>query len=105
MTSIDLSNFNTGKVTLMDKMFKGCTNLEYLNVKGFKTEKVTNMNEMFNTIPKVRTLDLSTFDTSSCQRIDRIFEGNNNLKITIRKDKCSNILTGLPEGVSAEEPN
>ena len=99
MISIDLSNFNTGKVTVMNNMFKRCTQLEKLNVSKFNTENVINMEEMFNTIPKVKTLDLSSFNTLKCNKFSNIFEGNNDLKITIKRSLCSNILTGLPPGV------
>ena len=33
LISLDLSNFDTSQVTLMDQMFCNCTNLEYINLK------------------------------------------------------------------------
>ena len=99
MTSIDLHTFNTSKVTTMKRMFKNCLSLEKLDVSNFDTLKVTDMEEMFNTIPKLKSLDLSSFNTMYCLRFSNIFEGNDELKINIKKDVCSNILTGLPAGV------
>ena len=35
LTSLDLSNFQTSKVTAMENMFYGCSKLEYINMKNF----------------------------------------------------------------------
>ena len=32
LSSLNLSNFNTSKVTSMNSMFYGCENLEYINI-------------------------------------------------------------------------
>ena len=34
LISLDLSNFDTSQVTLMDQMFYNCTNLEYINLNS-----------------------------------------------------------------------
>ena len=46
LTSLDLSNFNTCNVISMDYMFGGRRALVNLNLSGFDTHKVTNMNNM-----------------------------------------------------------
>ena len=48
MTSLDLSSFDTSKVTSMSRMFYGCSSLASLNVSGFDTSQVRSMYEMFN---------------------------------------------------------
>ncbi|MBQ2408699.1 MAG: BspA family leucine-rich repeat surface protein, partial [Bacilli bacterium] len=48
LTQLDLSNFDTSKVTNMDYMFYYCTNLTQLDLSNFDTSKVTNMQSMFS---------------------------------------------------------
>ena len=45
---LDLSNFDTSKVTNMRSMFFGMSNLTTLNLSNFDTSKVTNMGSMFS---------------------------------------------------------
>ena len=47
LTSIDVSNFNTSKVTTMSNMFQDCGSLTQLDVTNFDTSKVDNMTQMF----------------------------------------------------------
>ena len=48
LESLDLSNFNTKKVTNMYHMFRGCNNLTSLNLCSFDTSHVINMEGMFS---------------------------------------------------------
>ncbi|MEB3363555.1 BspA family leucine-rich repeat surface protein [Lactobacillus sp. R2/2] len=47
MTSLDLSNFDTSKVTNMSGMFSNDTALKQLNLTGWDTANVTDMSTMF----------------------------------------------------------
>ena len=47
LTSLDLSNFNTSKVTNMYGMFWSCSSLTTLYLSNFDTSKVTDINTMF----------------------------------------------------------
>ena len=40
---VDLSKFNSEKVTTLNSMFDSCSSLYYVNFTGFNTSKVTNM--------------------------------------------------------------
>ena len=64
LTSLDLSNFDTSKVTNMQGMFEHMSNLTTLNLSNFNTSKVTDMGNMFSYMTGITTLDLSNFDTS-----------------------------------------
>ena len=57
ITSIDLTNFNTSKVTNMQRMFESCcfTNIDLSN---FNTSNVTNMQSMFAE-SDITSIDLS----------------------------------------------
>ena len=61
---IDLSNFDTSKVTTMNRMFSGMSSLTALNLSNFDTSKVTDMGNMFAFMSNLTTLNLSNFDTS-----------------------------------------
>ena len=61
---LDLSNFDTSKVTDMGSMFYGTSNLTTLNLSSFDTSNVTNMSYMFYGMSNLTTLDLSSFNTS-----------------------------------------
>ena len=64
LTSLDLSTFNTSNVTNMAAMFKLDLNLTSLDVSNFDTSKVTNMEGMFESLENLTSLDVSNFDTS-----------------------------------------
>ena len=63
----------------MDGMFYGCSNLEYLNLSSFNTEKVTIMQYIFNGCYKLKSLDLSSFNTSQVNTMRSMFNNCYNL--------------------------
>ena len=48
LTTLDLSNFDTSRVTDMEGMFGGMGSLVLLDISNFNTSQVTNMTEMFS---------------------------------------------------------
>ena len=64
VTEIDLSNFDTSKVTNMGYMFAYCSQLTSLDLSNFITSNVTNMGCMFDGCSQLSFLDLSNFETS-----------------------------------------
>ena len=76
---LDLSNFDTSKVTNMSYMFFSMSNLTSLNLSNFDTSKVTNMVDMFASIRNLTTLDLSNFDTSRVTNMSAMFSGMSSL--------------------------
>ena len=73
LTNLDLSNFDTSKVTNMSNMFSFCSSLLTLDLSKFNTSNVTNMSDMFIGC-ELTTLDLSKFDTSSVTDMSGMFE-------------------------------
>ena len=59
LSSLDLSSFNTNKVTDMSNMFYGCSNLTELNLSNFDTSNVTDMNYMFCGCSKLNKIILN----------------------------------------------
>ena len=64
LKSIDFKNFNTSLVTNMGLMFKNCISLEILDLKCFDTSNVINMREMFEFCSSLIYLNLNSFNTS-----------------------------------------
>ena len=79
LTTLNLSNFDTSKVTKMWVMFSGMSNLTTLNLSNFNTSNVTDMSYMFAVMPKLATLNLSNFDTSKVTNMSYMFNGATNL--------------------------
>ena len=65
----------------MTSIFNDCSKLTNLNINNFVTHNVTLMNFMFGYCPSLINLDLSTFDTSSVSDwgIDGMFCGCSSL--------------------------
>ena len=79
LTTLDLSNFDTSQVTDMRYMFLYMKNLTTLNLSNFDTSKVTDMGYMFSGMPDLTTLDLSNFDTSKVTDMSFMFSNIRNL--------------------------
>ena len=71
---IDLSNFNTSKVTNMYGMFGVCSSLISLDLSSFNTSNVTNMAFMFNGCSSLTSLVLSSFNTTNVTNMYGMFE-------------------------------
>ena len=76
LPSLDLSNFNTAKVTNMSCMFKNCKELSSLTLsESFNTVNVTNMSSMFYGCSQLSSLDLSNFNTENVTDMSYMFSG------------------------------
>ena len=79
ITSMDVSSWNTYKVTRMDHMFKDCKNLASFDLRHFDTSNVTDMDGMFNSCNSLTSLDLSHFNTSNVTSMNYMFYECNSL--------------------------
>lgn len=78
LANLNLTSFDTSKVTSMEGMFQGMNSLTNINLSSFDTRNVTNMSKMFSmtsTNPPITNLDLSSFNTSQVTTMERMFEG------------------------------
>ena len=71
--NLDLSGFNTEKVTSMSSLFKNCT-APGICLTSFKTSNVTDMSSMFEGCSKLTSLDLTTFNTENVQNNCSMFK-------------------------------
>ena len=79
LTSLNLFNFDTSKVTNMSYMFCFMSSLTSLNLSSFNTSKVTDMSDMFGNMSNLTTLDLSNFDTFKVTNMSEMFRDMSNL--------------------------
>ena len=79
LTTLNLSSFNTSKVADMSNMFYGMSKLTNLNLSNFDTSKVTNMSGMFSIMPSLTTLDIFSFDTSKVTDMGFMFSSMSKL--------------------------
>ena len=79
LTSLNLSNFNTSQVVNMDSIFRGMTNLAAIDLSNFDTSSVTDMSSMFSDMHNLTTLNLSNFNTSKVKYMNRMFSDMHNL--------------------------
>ncbi|MBM6870635.1 BspA family leucine-rich repeat surface protein [Pseudoflavonifractor phocaeensis] len=79
VTKLDLSSFDTSKVTGMLAMFYRCSNLTELDVSGFDTSQTVEMKSMFYGCSGLSELDVSNFDTSQVKSMEYLFFGCSSL--------------------------
>ena len=79
LTTLNLSNFDTSKVTSMIGMFFDTHELTSLNVSNFDTSNVTDMSRMFGALSSLTSLNVSSFDTSQVTNMSCMFDDVSNL--------------------------
>ena len=80
LRELDLSSFDTSRVTSFYQMFMGASSLKKLDLSGFKTSKIKVMVEMFKNMISLEEVDLSNFDMSKVEQIGEMFDGDVKLR-------------------------
>ena len=94
LVSIDLSIFDTSKVTDMNELFYNCNELVSLNIKTFNVEQVKSFVSMFYGCIKITSLDLDNFKTLNAENMNYMFTGCRSLKnINIKNFEVSKVKT------------
>ena len=74
LASLDLSSFNTSRVTNMSYMFSGLDNITSIVFgNDFNTSRVTNMSDMFAGTRSLSSINLSKFNTSNVTDMSYMF--------------------------------
>ena len=94
LTQLDMTGFDTSKVTDMSNMFKWCSKIKKLDLKKRDTSNVTDMSSMFHGCSGLTWLDVSKFNTSKVTNMSSMFNWCNNSKFTtldVSKFNTSNV--------------
>ena len=73
ITKINLSNFDTSKVTTMQYMLNDCSNLNLLDLSNINTSNVEDMSFLFYRCNYLTSLYLSNLDTSKVTNMQKMF--------------------------------
>ena len=100
LTSLNLTNFDTTKVTDMNHLFYGCSSLISLDLSSFRTLKVKSISSMFEGCTSLNSLDISNFNISKITNVDNVFDGCSsldyiNLENTSFNGKFSSIFSNI----------
>ena len=93
--SVDFSNWDTSEVSDMQYMFYYCQNLTELDIKHFNVSNVTNMTYMLYNCQKLISLDITGWDTSKVTNINNMFQDCKVLTAIIGEFDASSISSGL----------
>ncbi len=81
-----LENINISGVENMVGMFAAMTNLQELDLSMWDTNKVTNIEGMIGGASNLKTLNISNFDLSHVIKSQSMFSGNSNLNTIIMEN-------------------
>ena len=99
LTSLDVSSFNTSKVTTMSYMFQYCRNLMTLDLSNFNTGNLKYMTYMFNGCKSLTHLDMRNFDFTKVTSYSNMFGSSgaygvpNNCEIIVKDDTAKTWIT------------
>lgn len=102
MQSLDLSNFDTSRVTKMTRMFGDCHSLKSLDLSSFDTSNVTVMDDMFFNCISLPSVDLSNFDTSKVTDMAGMFSV---CKLVKALDTKVEKLFPIPDSTGIDKPD
>ena len=89
---VDLSKFDTSKITTMLLMLTECSSLEKINFGNINTSSVENMAGLFYGCSKLTSIDLSNLDISNVKTMEAMFYECSNLeKINFGNIKTSSV--------------
>lgn len=93
VTHLDMSRFDTKKITSMRHTFKDCDNLVYLNVSGLDLSNVKNQTDfIFCRCKKLKHIDVDGWNMSGSTDMNSIFSGCESLEdINVSNWDVSNV--------------
>lgn len=93
--SINVSNWDTSKVTTMINTFSYCRNISKLDISKWNISNVTNMRGMFYYCNSLKSLDISKWDTSKVVDMSGMFQECTQIEapLDVSKWNTSNVTT------------
>jgi surface protein len=73
LESVDVSKFDTSKMTSLNTVFINCHNLKIIDVKNWDTKMITDLYSTFKECQSVKILDVSRWDVSNVTIMDSLF--------------------------------
>jgi len=80
LKELDVSNWDTSSVTNISHMVDRCESIQLFDVSKWDVSKVTNMEGALSFLLEVSVLDVSNWDTSSCENMDSLFWGDEKVR-------------------------
>ena len=112
ITEIDLSEFDSSKVTRMSSMFENCRALISINFGNFNSSIIVGMGSLFKNCISLKSLDLSKFDTQNLVYMNEMFSNCTDLKsldlssfITPNLNSLNSIFINCSSLISLNFPN
>ena len=78
-------------------MFSQCSALTSLDVRNFDTSNVKIMDGLFSNCSSLTELDLYSFNTLNCQGFNEIFTGVYNLVLIVKNSTAYNMIKEIPQ--------
>ena len=72
---LDVSNFNTNKVKVMDNMFRRCTSLKKVDISNFNANNTYNLQYMFYHWIDLEEIDISKLEVKNSASKMNMFTG------------------------------
>ena len=101
LLSLDLSTFDTSGLIDAEQAFKECSSLSYINMDNFDTTQANSLMSMFHSCTSLTSLYLPKFHTMNVGEngFNSIFEGCNEIKLSLYSNKCPNLISILPSNI------
>lgn len=104
LKEVDVGNWDTSQVTNMRMMFNNGNSLTTLDVSRWNTSQITDMGFMFNQMRSLKELDMSNWDTSQVTNMQSMFGNTNALnRITLGEQSIFSAAANLPAIPSTEQ--
>ena len=95
LKELDLSSWNTGKVTSLASTFYNCNSLTFLDISTWDTSKVTSFSNTFYNCMSLETIDVSNWDTSKATTFGGTFSNCRSIKILDLSNWTNGTLTSV----------
>ena len=83
ISSIDFSHFDSSKLSNMNSIFSGCTDLVTVDFTNFNWANIQDIGYMFYACDSFKSIDLSNFDISKITNMERAFQSCDSLETVI----------------------
>jgi surface protein len=90
LTSLDVSNFDTSKVTSLSKMFYSCISLSSLNLSNFNTNSIEDISSIFENCNKLEYVNFYPLTSNKNMNINNMFLGTPDMFIYCLNDDKKN---------------